>query len=36
MKTTIHIPVSLFREARQVAQEEQTTLKALVEMGLRN
>ena len=35
MKTTIHIPDSLFKEARQVAQEEQTTLKALVEMGLR-
>jgi len=35
MKTTIHIPDSLFKEARKLAQEEQTTLKALVEMGLR-
>jgi hypothetical protein len=35
MKTTIHIPDSLFKEARQVAQEEHTTMKALIEMGLR-
>ncbi len=35
MKTTIHIPDSLFKEARQVAQEEHTSMKALIEMGLR-
>jgi hypothetical protein len=35
MKTTIHIPDSLFEEAKKVAQQEKTTLKALVEEGLR-
>ena len=35
MKTTIHIPNSLFEEARKVARQERTTLKALVEEGLR-
>ncbi len=35
MKTTIHIPDSLFEEARQLAHRERTTLKALVEQGLR-
>jgi hypothetical protein len=35
MKTTIHIPDSLFNEARKVARKEGTTLKALVEEGLR-
>jgi len=35
MKTTIHIPDSLFEETRKLAQQEQTTLKALVEQGLR-
>jgi Bacterial antitoxin of type II TA system, VapB len=35
MKTTIQIPDSLFEEARKVAQREHTTLKALVEQGLR-
>jgi len=35
MKTTIHIPDSLFNEARKVAAQEKTTLKALVEEGLR-
>lgn len=35
MKTTIHIPDSLFDEARKIAQQEKTTLKALVEEGLR-
>jgi len=34
MKTTIHIPDSLFDEARKVANQEKTTLKALEE-GLR-
>ena len=35
MKTTIQISDSLFEEARQLAQRERTTLKALVEQGLR-
>jgi len=35
MKTTIHIPDGLFIEARKVARQENTTLKALVEEGLR-
>jgi hypothetical protein len=35
MKTTIHIPDSLFNDARKVADQEKTTLKALVEEGLR-
>ncbi len=35
MKTTIEIADSLFAEARQVASRDQTTLRALVEEGLR-
>lgn len=35
MKTTIHIADSLFDEAKRVARQEKTTLKALVEEGLR-
>jgi len=35
MKTTINISDSLFHEARKVAVQEKTTLKALVEEGLR-
>jgi Arc/MetJ family transcription regulator len=35
MKTTIHIPDSLFNETKKVAYREKTTLKALVEEGLR-
>jgi len=35
MKTTIQIPDSLFEEARRLAEREHTTLKALVEQGLR-
>lgn len=35
MKTTIHIPDSLFQDARRLARREHTTLKALVEQGLR-
>jgi hypothetical protein len=35
MKTTIHIPDALLNEARKVATEQRTTLKALVEEGLR-
>ena len=35
MKTTVQIPDPLFEEARKVAQREKTTLKALIEKGLR-
>ena len=35
MKTTIEIPDTLIREAKQVASDEGTTLKDLVEEGLR-
>jgi Arc/MetJ family transcription regulator len=35
MKTTIHIPDNLFAEVRRLARQEGTTLKALVEQGLR-
>lgn len=35
MKTTIQIPDSLLKEARKLADEERTTLKALMEEGLR-
>jgi len=35
MKTSIEIPNSLFEEARKLAHRERTTLKALVEEGLR-
>jgi hypothetical protein len=35
MKTTIQIPDSLFEEARKLARRDRTTLKALVEQGLR-
>ena len=36
MKTTVQIPDSLFEEARKLAHREQTTLKALIEEGLRH
>jgi len=35
MKTTIHIPDGLLQEARKLAASQNTTLKALVEEGLR-
>lgn len=35
MKTTIDIPGPLLEEARRTAERERTTLKALVEAGLR-
>ncbi len=35
MKTTIQIPDSLMKEARKLANKEHTTLKSLVEEGLR-
>ena len=35
MKTTVHIPDSLLEEARKIASQERTTIKALIEEGLR-
>ena len=35
MKTTVEIPQTLLDEARQLASQEGTTLRALVEEGLR-
>ena len=35
MKTTVHIPDSLLEEARKIATQEGTTIKALIEEGLR-
>ena len=35
MKTTVQIADSLFKEAQRMAREERTTLKALIEAGLR-
>ncbi len=35
MKTTIEIPDSLLKEARRLVAQEGTTLRALVEEGLR-
>jgi len=35
MKTTVDIPDGLFEEAKKIAQRDQTTLKALIEEGLR-
>ncbi len=35
MKTTIQIPDSLLKEVRKLADEEDTTLKSLMEEGLR-
>jgi hypothetical protein len=34
MKTTVEITDELFNQARRIAAEEQTTLKALIEEGL--
>ena len=36
MKTTVEIPDSLLEEARKAAAREGTTLKALIEQGLRH
>jgi hypothetical protein len=35
MKTTIELPEPLFQSAKQLAQQSHTTLRALVEEGLR-
>jgi hypothetical protein len=35
MKTTVQIPDSLFEEVRTLAHREQTTIKALIQEGLR-
>ena len=35
MKTTVDIPIPLLEEARRAADREGTTLRALVEAGLR-
>jgi CRISPR/Cas system-associated protein Csm6 len=35
MKTTVEIPETLLEEARKLASQEGTTLRALVEEGLR-
>ena len=35
MKTTVQIPDSLFEEVRTLAHREQTTMKALIQEGLR-
>jgi hypothetical protein len=36
MKTTVHIPDTVLKEARKIASQEQTTVKALIEEGLRH
>lgn len=36
MKTTVQIPDSLMKEIRELAHEERTTLKELMEEGLRH
>ena len=35
MKTTVHITDSILEEARKLADREETTLRALIEEGLR-
>ena len=35
MKTTVQMPDSIFEEARKLAHRERTTLKALIQEGLR-
>ena len=35
MKTTVELPDSLLREAKRIALRERTTVRALIERGLR-
>jgi hypothetical protein len=35
MKTTVQVPDALFEELRSLAHREQTTMKALIQEGLR-
>lgn len=35
MKTTVNLPDDLLREAQEIARRERTTLKELIETGLR-
>ena len=35
MKTTVNLPDELLREAQELARREQTTLRELIETGLR-
>jgi hypothetical protein len=35
MKTTVNLPDELLREAQELARREQTTVKELIETGLR-
>jgi hypothetical protein len=35
MKTTVNLPDELLREAQELARRERTTLRALIETGLR-
>jgi len=35
MKTSVEIPDSLFEQAKRLARRERTTMKALIEEGLR-
>ena len=36
MKTTVEVPDDLLRQAKRVALNEKTTVKALIEQGLRS
>ena len=36
MKTTVDIPIALLTEAKQLAARRRTTLRALIEQGLRH
>lgn len=36
MKTTVELPDALFRDVKRTAVQERTTVKALIEQGLRS